>query len=137
MEAKYALRSEASKWNFNSEPFGWKNFTEVDFPEFKAFEGSNTAGEEFALAGSGAGHRQDDRAESHEDALREIARLKLCRPTLDVRTATGAFEIRGCQPSITPKSRETQTVGFLILSKPLKSSKGQISSGQGKYSKHS
>ena len=37
MEAQYALRSEASKWIFDSEPLGWKNFTEVDFPEFKAF----------------------------------------------------------------------------------------------------
>jgi hypothetical protein len=39
-----------------------------------------------------------------KDALREIAKLKLCWPTLDVRTTTGALEVRGCQPSITPKA---------------------------------
>ncbi|MFN0172033.1 MAG: replication protein RepA [Bryobacteraceae bacterium] len=39
-----------------------------------------------------------------KDALREIAKLKLCWPTLDVRTTTGALEVRACQPSITPKA---------------------------------
>ena len=38
-----------------------------------------------------------------KDALREIAKLKLCWPTLDVRTTTGALEVRGCPPSIAPK----------------------------------
>lgn len=38
-----------------------------------------------------------------KDALREIAKLKLCWPSLNVRPTTGALEICGCEPSITPK----------------------------------
>lgn len=38
-----------------------------------------------------------------KDVLREIAKLKLCWPELDVRSTIGALEIRGCAPSITPK----------------------------------
>ncbi len=100
MEAQFALRSEASKWGFDSEPFGRKNFTEVDFPEFKEFGGSNTAGEEFALVAWTALATDKLRVQNYrEAALREIAKLTLCWPTLDVRAATEAFEIRGCQPS--------------------------------------
>lgn len=39
-----------------------------------------------------------------KDALREIAKLKLCWPQLDVRTTPGCLEIRACEPSILPKS---------------------------------
>lgn len=39
-----------------------------------------------------------------KDALREIAKLKLCWPTLDVHPTTGALEVRGCEPSIRPKA---------------------------------
>ncbi len=38
------------------------------------------------------------------DVLREIAKLKLSWPALDVRSVTGALEVRGCEPSITPKA---------------------------------
>ena len=38
------------------------------------------------------------------DALREIAKLRLCWPTLDVRAVSGALEVRPCQPSISPKA---------------------------------
>lgn len=39
-----------------------------------------------------------------KDVLREIAKLKLCWPDLDVRSTTGALEVRGCAPSIKPKA---------------------------------
>ncbi len=39
-----------------------------------------------------------------KDALREIAKLKLCWPTLDVRTTMGGLEICPCEPSIAPKA---------------------------------
>lgn len=39
-----------------------------------------------------------------KDVLREITKLKLCWPQLDVITLTGRLEIRACQPSITPKA---------------------------------
>ncbi len=41
-----------------------------------------------------------------KDALREIAKLKLCWPTLDVRTTLGALEIRACEPSVLPKAAQ-------------------------------
>ena len=39
-----------------------------------------------------------------KDVLREIAKLKLCWPELDVISTTGALEVRGCAPSIAPKA---------------------------------
>jgi hypothetical protein len=39
-----------------------------------------------------------------KDVLREVAKLKLCWPTLDVRPTLGALEICGCEPSIAPKA---------------------------------
>ena len=39
-----------------------------------------------------------------KDVLREIAKLKLCWPELDVTSTTGALEVRGCEPSIKPKA---------------------------------
>ena len=83
MEAQSALRSEASKWGFDSEPFGRKNYTEVDFPEFKEFGGSNTAGEEFALVAWTALATDKLRVQNYREAeLREIAKLTLCWPIL-------------------------------------------------------
>lgn len=49
------------------------------------------AGNKFAL--------RDFRA----DVLRELAKLRLCWPTLDFATPKGCLEIRGCAPSIPPK----------------------------------
>lgn len=39
-----------------------------------------------------------------KDVLREVAKLKISWPQLDVRVTTGALEIRGCEPSILPKA---------------------------------
>jgi hypothetical protein len=39
-----------------------------------------------------------------KDVLREIAKLKLCWPELDVTSTSGALEVRGCAPSISPKT---------------------------------
>lgn len=90
MEAQYALRSEVSKWNFDSEPFGWKNCTEVDFLSPKDLRDRILLARSLRWApGPGAGHRQDERPEFLEDEFREIAKFKFCWPTLDVSAATG------------------------------------------------
>ena len=44
-----------------------------------------------------------------KDVLREVAKLKLCWPQLDVRPTLGALEVRGCPPSIAPKAARAIT----------------------------
>ena len=37
-----------------------------------------------------------------KDALRELAKLQACWPSLDVATPKGCLEVRACKPSIDP-----------------------------------
>lgn len=46
-----------------------------------------------------------------KDVMRELAKLRLCWPTLDYATPTGCLEIRPCAPSISPKATSQQLPG--------------------------
>jgi hypothetical protein len=45
------------------------------------------------------------------EVLRELRKLRLCWPSLDYGTPKGFLEVRGCQPSISPKAIGQQRAG--------------------------